>query len=340
MRGILLCAVLATWVYAQTKGPIQPREPRPKRPAATAEPEEKRDEAPKAASGAPCISDPDDTGPPKLRRGRPGERNPAPNCDSLPIALSGSPPEDDSSLPPLPPLLAQVRERAFRYTEELPNFICEQLIRRYSSGLLRDWKLRDTITAEVMFVDGREDYRNVKRNGRPTEWADTQRTGSWSEGEYGTILRDLLHPSTGAKFTYSKKDVIGSVETEVYSYLVEQPNSHWTLRFGGQMTKPRYRGRVWADAKELLLRRIEMEALELPLTFPISHAEMTLDYGPVRIERKFYTLPARSENLACFRSERACSRNEIEFRNYRKFTAESSVSTTDSTITFDPPKKK
>jgi hypothetical protein len=38
-----------------------------------------------------------------------------------------------------------------------------------------------------------------------------------------------------------------------------------------------------------------------------------------------YLLPVKSENLACFRGRPRCTRNEIEFRNYRKFSVESQV---------------
>jgi hypothetical protein len=75
----------------------------------------------------------------------------------------------------------------------------------------------------------------------------------------------------------------------------------------------------------------------------VSHAEVTVDYGPVRIGDKVYILPTRAQNLACFTESSECTMNETEFRNYRKFSAESSISTTESTVTFDgdnkPPKK-
>jgi hypothetical protein len=104
------------------------------------------------------------------------------------------------------------------------------------------------------------------------------------------------------------------------------------------MDRPSYRGRIWLDPKTLLVRRIEMQAMQLPPTFPVDHAEMTLDYGPVRIGGKEYLLPTKTENLACFRGESTCTRNETEFRNYRKFSTESNISTTESSVTFDAEK--
>jgi hypothetical protein len=55
-----------------------------------------------------------------------------------------------------------------------------------------------------------------------------------------------------------------------------------------------------------------------------------------------------AENLACHRGSFQCSKNTIDFRNYRKFSAESAVFTTETNVEFEgepqpakkaPPKK-
>jgi hypothetical protein len=51
-------------------------------------------------------------------------------------------------------------------------------------------------------------------------------------------------------------------------------------------------------------------------------------YSFVRIEGKTYPLPVHSEALTCQRGSNTCTKNEINFQNYRKFGA-------DSTVTFD-----
>jgi hypothetical protein len=50
-----------------------------------------------------------------------------------------------------------------------------------------------------------------------------------------------------------------------------------------------------------------------------------LEYDFVRIDTKLHLLPVHSENLMCQRGSNQCSRNEINFRNYRKFGAESKI---------------
>lgn len=375
-RGLVLGFLCLGSILAQTKGPIHVKEPPPEpdTPPSLAPAPPPRDTAaaktgttdtriePRKAASQPCIADPGNSSRPVLRRGKPTAKDMRPDCETLPVVLGetetvdaapSGPPAVSASGPPASPsdqpvtLIGKVRAKAETYSERLPDFICRQLIRRNQSGAtLRDWRLRDTVQVDVMYVDGREDYRNARHNGKPVKYEDTQKSGAWSEGEYGTVLRDLMSPATDARFTYRRAETISGVNAEVYDFVVEQPNSHWTLKFGGQELRPKYQGSVWIDPKEFTVRRIEMQARDMPVSFALDQAEMTLEYNPVRIGEKFYLLPYYSANLACFRTERACVKNEIEFRNYRKFSAETTISTTDSSITFDgdsgktPEKKK
>ena len=74
--------------------------------------------------------------------------------------------------------------------------------------------------------------------------------------------------------------------------------------------------------------RIEEQTGPLPASFPFDKAESVVEYSFVRIDGKNYPLPVHSEILTCQRGSSSCTKNEINFQNYRKFTA-------DSTITFD-----
>lgn len=68
-----------------------------------------------------------------------------------------------------------------------------------------------------------------------------------------------------------------------------------------------------------------MRSESLPTDFPYVKVELVLDYGFVQIDSASYLMPVHSENLTCARATATCSRNVIDFRNYRKFAAESSI---------------
>jgi len=202
-----------------------------------------------------------------------------------------------------------------------------------------------------MYVNGREDYRNIRINGKLLKKGSPEDSGSWSMGDFGTTLADIMSTSTNAAFTKRNgSDNIAGVETAIYDYTVEKANSHWEIRFDGSI-KPAYKGTLYIDPQTARVLRIEMQTRNMPSTYAMDKVEMTVEYGWVEIAGQKYLLPLESINLACFRDTFNCTKNEIQFRNYRKFGAESNISTTDSTVSFDgaeeapdpsktPPKKK
>lgn len=236
----------------------------------------------------------------------------------------------------------KAREMAFGFSEELPNFICKQLTSRYSGEGRRNiqWKMQDRIEADLMFVDGKESLKDVKRNGKLLKGASPQDTGTWSSGEYGTVATDVLATNTDAKFRYEKDSDVGGRPARKYLYSVAKLNSHWRVDFQGNVIYPAYSGGIWFDKENFRVLRVEMSGRQLPSDYPMDVVEMTIDYGMVKISGHDFLLPTHAENLACGRLSVMCSRNEVEYRNYRRFTAESTISTTDTSVTFDGEEKK
>lgn len=241
-------------------------------------------------------------------------------------------------------LVERARDEAFDFDKNLPNFLCDQLTNRYRSKTLKpDWKYQDRVQVELVYANNREDYRNVRVNGKAIKKGSPEDSGTWSSGEFGTILIDVFHPNTKAIFKARGSSMAAGVDAKVYDYSVTQENSHWQVRFG-RTVKPAYRGAVWIDPKTARVLRIEMNSRQLPSDYEIDTVETVVDYGWVNISGQRFLLPVKSENLACFRGTFDCTRNEIEFRNYRKFAVESQIITTDSDISFpeaeDPKEEK
>jgi hypothetical protein len=83
-----------------------------------------------------------------------------------------------------------------------------------------------------------------------------------------------------------------------------------------------YTGRVFVDEASQHVVRITSE-LELPADFPIKMATIAVDYKPVEIAGKSYSLPSHSE--VRMKDNARLYVNEIEFKNYHKFGAESTI---------------
>jgi hypothetical protein len=222
--------------------------------------------------------------------------------------------------------IAAARSNSESYTAEMPNFLVQQVTTRfYSNSVPAQWKAIDMVEAEVACVDGAEDYRNIRLNGKPTR-QPIEKTGAWSTGEFVTTLQDILSPMTAAAFKKRGESTVVNRTAVVYDYSVRQPRSHWRIvPPDGKWYAPAYTGTIWIDKETKRVLRIEQRTSAMPPGFPYSKAESTLDYDFVGIEGKQHLLPVRSENLSCQRGGFNCTRNDIEFRNYRKFTTDSNV---------------
>ncbi len=321
-------------------------------------------------SQKPTPADPDDPGPPVVKRGPNAPRKasvpaskgptiitPLPSesePDSRPSTESKSneakPTPSDSPNERLRPmidisasipktvtndaLIQKAVEASADYDSTLPNFICDEIVTRsMSNAKPPKWKKEDVVEVELMYVDRREDYRNVRINGKVLKSGSPEDSGSWSSGDWGTTLMDVLHPATAAAFKHRGKDKIADLNCDVYDFTVEKPNSHWVIRYGKPI-KPAYKGAIWIDPESGRVLRIEMQARKLPTDYELDWVEQMTEYGWVTISGQKYLLPTKSENLACWRYTTRCSRNELVYKNYRKFATESTISTTESEISF------
>jgi hypothetical protein len=223
-------------------------------------------------------------------------------------------------------ILQAAREAAALFTASLPNYTVQQATTRYfSTNGPKDWQVLNEVTAEVSYVDGKEEYRNFQIDGRPAT-QPVEQTGTWSNGEFGTALEDLLSEQTDAQFARRADAVLASRPAYAFTFSVTQANSHWVIESPDKRKySPAYNGRVWIDKETRRVLRIEQRALAIPPDFPIAQAEAMLQYAYVRIEQKLHLLPSGAEVTGCTGVTNACTRNVIEFRNYRKFTATSTV---------------
>jgi hypothetical protein len=232
-------------------------------------------------------------------------------------------------------VIDQAREAAESYSETLPNYIVKQFTTRYATAASRggktSWQALDNVTADVIEENGQEKYKNILVNGKaPRE--DPEKSGSWSRGEFYSLLLDVLSPLTNAEFRGKRSTTIANRGAFRYDFTVVEPNSHWHVESEGQSYQPGYTGTIWIDKENYRALRIELAAQGFPRGFPLDQVESAIDYDNVLIGEKKYLLPVHSEALSCERGTNECSRNVIEFRNYKKFTA-------DSSITFEPDTK-
>jgi len=232
-------------------------------------------------------------------------------------------------------ILDQVTEYAGNYVKQLPDFLCTQVTRRYGdpSGL-EFWQLFDTITEKLSYVEKRENYQVVLVNNTPQVGVSHEQLGgTTSSGEFGTLIRDLFDPVARAEFGWERWAKLRGRLQHVYRYRVLQPNSKYSITWSsGPNSTPQtivagYSGYVYADADTGLIMRMTLKADDIPVDYPIQKVDQVLDYDFTKIGENEFLLPLKS--VVKSRAGKMLTKNELEFRSYRKFG-------TESVITFTP----
>src|SRR6516164_7911847 len=306
LKGMLLALVLHAPIYVEAQSPSPPQAQPTKSPSTSQPLTDSQSESTPACSDAPPI----------LKRGKQPD---LPPCPDPPLAASA--PADSTrtrSLSPSEALIERARGAAFEFSENLPNFICQEVMARYSQRGREETPL-DVVSAEIIYDHGKESYRNVKINDRPTDTSLEEISGSWSTGEFASTLLSLFSADTNARFRSAGVSSISGFSAQVYDFEVPRENSRWKVHFDSQTLVPAYGGSVWVDPSTARVLRIEMQARNIPSDFPMDTIESAIDYSYVMIEGKSFLLPVHAENLGCQRGSSYCTHNIIDFRNYHEF---------------------
>jgi hypothetical protein len=242
---------------------------------------------------------------------------------------------DASEIPPPPPsqwrpLLDQARDYALSYTRRLPDFICTQVTRRYIDPAgLEIWQQQDTLTARLSYFEQKEDYKLMLVNGRATEAPYMDVGGAISSGEFGSMMREIFDRPTAATFQWERWATLRGRRMQVFAYRVAQPNSKWSIEYERRdRIVPGYHGLVFVDNEAGVVTRITLEADDIPAAYPLQQVSSSLDYDYATIAGQEYLLPLKA--VMRMRQGKLLIKNEVEFRVYRKFS-------TETTITYETP---
>ncbi len=257
---------------------------------------------------------------------------------SASLTVAPPPPPPPVYVPPPPPdseeqakIIDQTREYALNYTKQLPNFICVQVTRRDfdPTGTGNNWYHGDTITARLSY-NGVENYEVILHNNQPVTNANMRQFGGTSsEGEFASMMKEIFEPETHTEFSWDHWGKLRGRKTYVFAYDVQQQYSQYHVEADDKLNiVPAYRGLVYIDEDTKMVVKIVMTPYDMPATFPIHDITTSLDYDFETIGDAQYMLPLKS--VLTSKRDRQMTKNDIEFRLYRKFG-------TESTIKFETP---
>jgi len=224
--------------------------------------------------------------------------------------------------------MGRVRTVAVVYTKMLPDFICTETIHRYLRLTLpKTWQPTDVLNVKLSYSNGVEDHRLFQINGQAADQPEESLDGMVNTGEFGSMLEGIFEPSTQAVFHWESWKTVRNRPAAVYSFQVEKSHSLYMLTFNAGGYPHRlvvaYHGTVEVDRETGGVLRLVYEAEGVPKEFPMPFASTTVDYDFVEVAGKWFLLPVKSETETG--SEVLRSRNIVEFSDYRKFSADSSI---------------
>ncbi len=128
-------------------------------------------------------------------------------------------------------MLAEARRTALAYASSLPDFMCTEVIHRYT-GEGTGWGLKDTLHLKLTYFENHEEYKLLTLNGHATGKSYQEVGGSISEGEFGSILLQVFELRSAAQFRWDHWTTLRKREVQVLSYRVTPEHSTYHLAFG------------------------------------------------------------------------------------------------------------
>jgi len=244
--------------------------------------------------------------------------------------------EADVNLPVAPPfsgsnaspateqdLLARVQiENELRYTD-LQSFVCDEQMERYKAHLNGDnAKQIDTVSAHVSFENGVENYSSVLQNNRERE-SLTSIAGAWSEGEFGTLLRQTRTLLTTQPLSLQTvTDQTGGAAV-LYSMDVSGADSPWELLVGNKKYRVPFRTDVMVAKATGRILRIKRTSTAMPPEFGISEIQWSVALKLMPMDGKEWLLPATGEYSILYQKSNRREWNVMSFSDYHHYTASS-----------------
>ncbi len=232
-------------------------------------------------------------------------------------------------------LVERARQKALAYTQSLPDFVATEVLHRYS-GSYRDGyggTPVDTLTIQLRYLQHKEDHKLMLVDGKPAGGTFETLQGTVSSGEFGSTLSAIFDPATETAFHWQNWKNLRGRRVAVLGYEVTGAQSHYRL---GTTADGRtvaadagYHGLLEIDTETGEVLHLEYVADHIPESLHLTYAGTKVDYALANIAGRNYLLPSRSETQ--MRDPTAWARNVVEFRDYRRFSV-------DSTLDFGPRK--
>jgi hypothetical protein len=222
-------------------------------------------------------------------------------------------------------VLKTVKEFAGGYLQHLPDFVCvrttQHLMRESPDGA---WKPEVKVSNELSYYSHQEHYRIVAVNDAPAKKMPRLHNWVYSNGDFGDFLSNVFGEKSPATFDWKGWDTVRGKRAWTFTY--KMPGGYMITGCGSVLFVGGCKSHVYPFHGEISIAEDGLSILRFvvaPDNVPQNQESRTIDYDQVSIGGAPYLLPIadtfeRMQGKTYFR-------NESVYRDYRKFSADSSI---------------
>lgn len=227
--------------------------------------------------------------------------------------------------------IEQTRKKTLEAVEEMPDFVVKQQIQRSAAYAgTGNYRNLDRLVVAVSYrAAGSEEYKVLSLNGTIQPNPEPKRSyeeagGTSSTGEFVTVLATVFRPESDTRFQYVDADEIRGRRSYMFDFGIDKDKAKQKITSTAATTVSTIagmRGRLWIDAENYRVLRIDSEATDIPESFPVRSAKRLIDYDWTTISGEKYLLPLISDVRLTHRESKAIfeTRNVIRFKDYQKY---------------------
>jgi hypothetical protein len=209
--------------------------------------------------------------------------------------------------------LDRVRQVNLEYAAKLPDFVADEINRRYRSyeeG--KPWRLEKTIEDEITVKDNRVSHQNV-RGGRKPQGMD-----------FGLHLISVFDLRCPTKIEFAGREEAGGKPILMYFFSSPPDACFGAVVHNGNRFVPGVMGRILVDATKGAAIRCEWEGSDFPEKFACDRVTMTDSWAYVAIGGSSYLVPISTEAVLRM-SDGSMARMTTEYTNHRHFEASTNL---------------
>lgn len=223
------------------------------------------------------------------------------------------------------PDMGSLRNQNAPLLEKATNFTCLETVARERVDVRGRSHDADTRLVEVAIAGGKEIYSEPDGKRFSTIRASDLLGFSFStSGLFGSMARAVLAGSN-MNIEPAGKETLNGESVLRYNFQTLPGASDWSIQYGKDEGRAGEEGSFFVDSASLTLRRVTVQALNVPREMRLKALAATINYEPETISGRRVLLPDTAEvNVEEHSGIRRVTR--ISFDHCRGFTAESTVS--------------